>query len=84
LTNDDGGLPAEKNPLIAPFIKQILAPGVFLLTISNDGRGKIIGSEKRADAIGTIKTAQTEGEIASLPDIAVNESLAVVAPETGN
>jgi len=79
VTNDDGGLPAEKNPLIAPFIKQILAPGVFLLTISNDDEAKLLVQKSGLDAIGTIKTAQTEGEIASLPDIAVNESLAVVA-----
>ena len=72
-----GALPAEKNPMIAPYIKQILAPGVYLLTITNDDEAKLLVQRSGLDAIGNIKTAQSENEAVGLPVLhAENHQLA--------
>src|SRR5574344_2020088 len=88
VTAEAGALPVEKNPRIAPYIKQILAPGVYLLTITNDEEAKLLVQKSGLDSIGTIKTAQTESEASGLPvlhaasyKVATDEECVSVATE---
>lgn len=50
----------EKNPVIAPFIAETLAPGVYLLSVQSDEQAQRLIDRSGLDFIGKIKTARKE------------------------
>lgn len=57
----------EKNPVLAPYIRQTLCPGVYLLSITSDEEARLVIQKSGLDFIGNIKTAQVENETLGLP-----------------
>ena len=67
--NEENKTLVEKNPVLSPFIKIILAPGVFLLNVQSDEEIKNIIAKSGLDFLGTIKEPPKEKQILSLPKI---------------
>ena len=60
---------AEKNPAIAPYIKKILAPGIYLLGVHSDEEAQAVIEKSGLDFIGSIKTADDAPHAAGFPSI---------------
>jgi hypothetical protein len=60
---------AEKNPAIAPYIKKILAPGIYLLSVHSDEEAQTFVSKSGLDFIGSIRTADDVPRAAGFPSI---------------
>jgi hypothetical protein len=50
----------ENNPVLHPYIKKILAPGIYLLSVFSDEEAKNLIMKSGLDFIGTIKTAEPD------------------------
>lgn len=59
----------EKNPIIQPFIKLTLAPGVFLLDFSSNGEAQRVIEESGLDFIGNVKKLKEEVSYIPFPSI---------------
>ena len=70
---------AEKNPVIAPFIAETLAPGVYLLSVQSDEQAQRLIDRSGLDFIGKIKSARKEGASLGFPQLSLSER--VKAPE---
>ena len=57
--NKENQLLAEKNPALAPYIIQTLAPGIFLLNFTDDDEAQSVIVKSGLDFIGAVKTATT-------------------------
>ncbi len=67
--NEENRTLVEKNPVLSPYIKIVLAPGVFLLSVQSDEEIKSLVLKSGLDFLGTIKAPSKEKEILSLPKI---------------
>ncbi len=63
----------EKNPVIAPFISETLAPGIFLLSVSSDEEANELISKSGLDFIGKIKSTKKEHETLGFPDFFIEK-----------
>ena len=55
----------EKNPVMEPYIKMTLAPGVFLLDFASNGEARTVIQEAGLDFIGDVK--KSKDEVSSIP-----------------
>ena len=55
----------EKNPVLEPYIKMNLAPGVFLLDFASNGEAKTVIENSGLDFIGNVK--KLKDEVSSIP-----------------
>ncbi|WP_191018086.1 helicase-associated domain-containing protein [Treponema zioleckii] len=63
----------EKNPIIAPFISETLAPGIFLLSVSTDEEANELISKSGLDFIGKIKSTKKEHETLGFPEFFIEK-----------
>lgn len=57
-------LAAEHNSVLAPHIHTVIAPGIYLLDISEESEAIALMKESGLDFVGKIKTARTENQSA--------------------
>ncbi len=57
----------EKNPAMAPFIKETLAPGVYLMAFKSDDEAASVMGKNNLDYVGSIKTAFAKNSAALMP-----------------
>ncbi|MBP5401930.1 MAG: hypothetical protein J6Y36_02100 [Treponema sp.] len=74
-------LAAEHNKVLAPHIHTVIAPGVFLLDVSNDEEAIALLKESSLDFVGRIKTA--DEEIISSDFMKLNSNGRVINDATG-
>lgn len=60
--SEDKTVLAEKNPVLAPYIKQKLSSGIYLLSFTNDEEARTVFLKSGIDFIGNIKTCAEENE----------------------
>lgn len=70
--SEDKCVLVEKNPVLSPYIKLNLAPGIYLLDFANDEDAKNLIQKSGLDFIGNIKTVQPEKTIVGLPELTLN------------
>ena len=61
----------EKNPILKPYIKEVLAKGLLLLNFSSDDVATEVLSKSGLDYIGNVKTHNAEQAAAGLPKIEI-------------
>lgn len=62
----------ENNPVIAPYISERLAPGVYLLSVENDEEARWLIEKSGFDFIGKIKTAEKNIQSISFPQFTID------------
>ena len=60
--SDEKCMLVENNPVLSPYIKQTLASGIYLLSVSSDEEAKVVFQKSGLDFMGNIKTGIVENE----------------------
>lgn len=58
--NQESAVYAQNNPVLSKYIREVLAPGIFLLSIQNDEEAEEVISKSGLDFIGELRTARVE------------------------
>ena len=66
----ENSLLTEKNPLLAPHIKAVLAPGVYLLDAADQQQVASLAESCGSDFIGKVKTVQSPVPVTGFPALA--------------
>ncbi len=65
--NEESREVTERNPNIKPYITEILAPGVYLLSVQSDEEARALIAKSGLDFIGSVKSAAKSDEVVSFP-----------------
>lgn len=57
----------ENNPTISQYISEVLAPGIYLLSVQNDEEAEELIKNSNLDYIGSIRSAQQNNGVANYP-----------------
>ena len=63
----DNSMLTEKNPLLSPYISKKLAPGIYLLNISDDAHATELIGKSGLDFIGSIQTVKPSVSVTGFP-----------------
>lgn len=64
----------ENNPVIGQYISEVLAPGIFLLSVTTDEEAENLIKESGLDFIGSLQTAKKEVTGAVFPSFEINRN----------
>lgn len=70
--NSESAVYAQKNPVLSKYIREVLAPGIFLLSIQSDEEAADVISKSGLDFIGELRTAKVEEKGVSFPLLSMN------------